>query len=190
MKRLPEQEEEQIDPTVNRIWEDIVYSMDQYTDDSTLSKFYLPEDILVHCRTAASIFTQLIYTPIPTANQVKRSRAYGLFYLAMTCGVQIFLKERVIQKGYTPYRIVVDDAIIRTARNKVGKLLSEGIKVQSPVSQVMELFIEELTREQYTKRMTIKGHEFNSEKFDNLLPAAIMWGYLLTQELLLDEYLD
>ena len=95
-----------------------------------------------------------------------------------------------MSKGYVPYKIVVDDAIIRTSRNKVGKILSEGIKVQSPVSQVMELFIEELTREQYTKRMTIRNHEFNAEKFDNLLPAAIMWGYLLTQELLVDENLD
>lgn len=190
MKRLPEQEEEQLDPTVNRIWEDIVYSMDQYTNDSALSKFYLPEDILIHCRTAANIFTQLLYTPIPTKEQVSKSRAYGLLYLAMTCGVQIFLKERIMTKGYVPYKIVIDDDIIRTSRNKVGRILSEGIKVQSPVSQVMELFIEELTREHYTKRMTIRNHEFNAEKFDNLLPAAIMWGYLLTQELLVDENLD
>lgn len=190
MRRLPEQEEEQLDPTVNRIWEDIVYSMDQYTDDSSLSKFYLPEEILIHCRTAASIFTQLLYTPIPTQRQVYKSRAYGLLYLAMTCGVQIFLKERVLTKGYVPYKIVIDNAIIRTARNKVGRILSEGIKVKAPVSQVMELFIEELSREQYTKRMSIKEHDFNEDKFDNLLPAAIMWGYLLTEELLVDENLD
>lgn len=190
MKRLPSNEEQPVEATVNRIWEDIVYSMDQYTDDSSLSKFYLPEDILTHCRTAARIFAQLVYTPIPTNKQILKSRAYGLFYLAMTCGVQIFLKERVLTKGYVPYKIVIDDDIIRTARTKVGKLLSEGIRVQSPVSQVMELFIEELTREHYTKRMSMRDHEFNTEKFDNLLPAAIMWGYLLTQELLLDENLD
>lgn len=190
MKRLPEHEEQQVDPTVNRIWEDIVHSMDQYTNDSVLSKFYLPEEILLHCRKASNIFAQLLYTPIPTTLHVNKSRAYGLLYLAMTCGVQIYLKERILKKGYTPYRIVLDDAIIRTARNKVGRVLSEGIKVQSPVSQVMELFIEELTREHYTKRMNLKGHEFNEEKFDNLLPAAIMWGYLLTQELLIDESLD
>lgn len=188
MKRLPSKEEEQaIDPTVQRIWEDIVYSMDQYTNDSTLSKFYLPEDILAHCRSAAGVFAQLLYTPIPSKDEVKRSRLFGLLYLSMTCGVQIFLKERSMTKGYVPYRVLQDDAILREARNHVGKMLSEGIKVQPPVSQVMELFLEQLSTDHYVRRMSMRGREFNAEKFENLLPAAIMWGYLLSQELIIDE---
>lgn len=187
MKRLPSKEEQEIDPTVNRIWEEIVYSMDEYTHDSNLSKFYLPEGILIHCRTAAQIFTQLLYTPIPSKEEVKRTRLYGLLYLSMTCGVQIFLKERSLSKPYTPYHIITDPSYIRQVRNSVGKLLSEGIKVQPPVSQVMEIFITNLNSEQYIKRLTLRGKEFNAEKFDNLLPAAIMWGYLFAKELVAEE---
>jgi hypothetical protein len=188
MKRLPSKEEEQVvDPTVQRIWEDIVYSMDQYTNDSILSKFYLPEDILTHCRSAAGVFAQLLYTPIPSKEEVKKSRLFGLLYLSMACGVQIFLKERILTKGHIPYRILQDEAILREARNNVGRTLSEGIKVQPPVSQVMELFLEQLKTDHYIRRMSLRGREFNAEKFENLLPAAIMWGYLFSQELTIDE---
>lgn len=187
MKKLPSPEEQQIDPTVQRIWEAIVYSMDEYTHDSALSKFYLPEDLLEHCRGAANIFAQLLYTPIPSSEEIKRTRLYGMLYLSMTCGVQIYLKERAFTKGYLPYRILNDEVTVRLARNKVGKILSEGIKVQPPVSQVMELFITHLNTEQYIRRFTLRGKEFNAEKFENLLPAAIMWGYLLAKELTIDE---
>lgn len=187
MKRLPSSEHEEIDPIVNRIWEEIVYSMDEYTNDSTLSKFYLPEDILIHCRKAAQVFAQLLYTPIPSQDEVKRTRLYGLLNLSMTCGVQIFLKERSYSKPYAPYKINVESNHIRNVRNKVGKLLSEGIKVQPPVSQVMEIVITNLNTDQYIKRLSLRGKEFNAEKFENLLPAAIMWGYLFAKELIIEE---
>lgn len=188
MKRLPEKEENlQLDPSVQRIWEDVVYSMDQYTNDSSLAKFYLPEELSMYVRTTAMVFSQLLYSPIPSREEIKKSRAYGLFYLAISCGVQIYLKERLTIHGFSPYKIVLDDEIARNTRNKIGRLLSEGIKVQSPVSEVMELFIEELTRDIFMRRMVLKGREFNNEKFDNLLPAAIMWGYLLTKELILED---
>lgn len=188
MKRLPSNEESQLDATVQRIWEAIVYSMDEYTHDSVLSKFYLPEDILIHCRNAANIFAQLLYTPIPSPDEVKRTRVFGILYLSMACGVQIYLKERALTKGYLPYHVNKDEAAIRLARNKVGKMLSEGIKVQPPVSQVMELFITQLTIQRDIRRFSLHGREFNAEKFENLLPAAIMWGYLLSQELIIDEH--
>ncbi|MEK7605145.1 MAG: hypothetical protein AAB478_01335 [Patescibacteria group bacterium] len=187
MKRLPSKQEQQLDPSVQRIWEDIVYSMDQYTHDSALSKFYLPEDLLVHCRKASNIFSQLLYNPIPSPEEVSRTRLYGMLYLSMTGGVQIYLKERSLTKGYLPYRIRKEDEDIRLARQKIGRTLSEGIKVQPPVSQVMELFITHLNTQQYIRRFSLRGREFNVDKFENLLPAAIMWGYLFAKELVVDE---
>lgn len=187
MKRLPDNKKQMIDPAVQRIWEDIIYSMDQYTNDSVLSKFYLPEELLTHCRITANIFTQILYTPIPTSDEASKTRLYGMFHLAMSCGVQIYLKERSLIKGYLPYKIISDPNLIRSVRNKVGKQLSEGIKVHPPVSQVMELFINQLNTKRFMKRFTLANREFNTEKFENLLPVAIMWGYLLAQELVVSE---
>lgn len=186
MKRLPT--DEQIsNPAVQRIWEEIVYSMDEYTNDSYLSKFYLPEDILIHCRSSASVFTQLLYSPIPSAEIAKKTRLYSLFYLSMTYGVQVYLKERSISKGYTPYEITKNPELIRLARNKIGRALSEGIKVKSPISQVMDIFLTHLNAHQYIRKFSIKGREFNAEKLDNLLPASVMWGYLTASELITDK---
>ena len=187
MKSLPDQEEQIINSNVQRIWEDIVYSMDQYTSDGTRSRFYSPEEILKHCHTAASIFTQLLYVPIPTIEETKKTRLHAMIYLAMTCGVQIFLKERSLSKGHLPYKVNQDEKAIRHARNKIGKALSEGIKVKPPVSQVMELFIAQLDKPHYVRKFALRGREFNSEKFESLLPAAIMWGYLLAQELIVND---
>ena len=96
MKRLPSKQEQQLDPSVQRIWEDIVYSMDQYTHDSALSKFYLPEDLLVHCRKASNIFSQLLYNPIPSPEEVSRTRLYGMLYLSMTGGVYKYILRREV----------------------------------------------------------------------------------------------
>lgn len=187
MKSLPSNEEQIENPEVQRIWEEIICSMDQYTNDSLLSKFYLPEDLLTHCRGAATVFSQLLYTPIPSSTDTSKTRLYSLFYLTMTYGVQVFLKERSITTGYLPYEITNDPGLIRSARCKVGRVLSEGIKIKPPVSQVMDIFLTELNAHQYIRRFSLKGREFNSEKFDNLLPAAVMWGYLTAGELIIDK---
>ena len=51
----------------------------------------------------------------------------------------------------------------------------------------MELFITHLNTQQYIRRFSLRGREFNVDKFENLLPAAIMWGYLFAKELVVDE---
>lgn len=187
MKRLPDNEEQIDDPMVQRIWEEIVFSMDQYTNDSQFSKFYLPENLLIHCRSAATIFTQLLYFPIPSTHEAEKTRLYSLLYLAMAYGVQVYLKERIATKGYLPYYIMSSPDAIRSARSKIGRMLSEGIKVKSPVSQVMDIFLTELNAHQYIRRFSLKGRELNTKKFDNLLPAAVMWGYLTADELITDK---
>lgn len=161
--------------------------MDQYTNDSQVSKFYLPENLLIHCRSAAAIFTQLLYFPIPSTREAEKTRLYSLLYLTMAYGVQVYLKERIITRGYLPYNIISNPDAIRSARSKIGRMLSEGIKVKSPVSQVMDIFLIELNAHQYMRRFNLKNRELNTEKFDNLLPASIMWGYLTASELIREK---
>jgi len=185
MKRLPSSEKSEFDPIGEQLWEEIVYSMDQYTHDSSISKFYSPESILKYCKTDAVIFTQLLYTPIPSKASAQKTNLYRIMYLSMSCGVQIYFKERALL-SHVPYGILDTNLHLRETRNKIGKMLSEGIKVKPPVSQVMELFLLNLNSQKYIQELTLKGREFNTEKFDNLLPAAVMWGYLFAKELVFD----
>src|SRR5687768_9618680 len=103
MKKLPKKEEVIIDSLAHKVWADVVYSMDQYTHDSVTSKFFMPEQIINHCRAVAAAFAQLHYSPIPSTKEIYKTRLFSLFYLSMTCGVQVFLKERAIFTNYNPY---------------------------------------------------------------------------------------
>lgn len=186
MKSLPDKEDASImHPHSLRIWEEIVSSMDQYTNDSPKSKFYLPEELLSLVEHAAITFTQILYMPIPNRKSARRSKLFDLFYLAMTCGVHIYLKEQRLNHGYMPYLVQGDQSILREVRNSVGKTLTEGVTVVAPVSEIMQIVVDELQSDTYLKHFPIKNREFNVEKFHNLLPAAVMWGYLTAKELVL-----
>jgi hypothetical protein len=188
MKKIQKTEEQlTLDPIVANIWENVVYSMDQYTHDSPVSKFYLPEDIMVHCREVSAIFAQVHYVPILTTEEVYKSRLYSLFFLSMLCGVQIYLKERSLEKNYSPYTLLADEKMIRAAKNKVTRMLFDGAVILETVDQVMNLFLAQLMLIRQRRRFTIKNKDFDEEKFDRFLPASILWGYLFAKEMVLDQ---
>lgn len=188
MKSLPDQEDVLLlHPHSIRIWEEIVSSMDQYTSDSLKSKFYLPEELLALCQDTSITFTQILYRPIPNKKGAKRTRLFDLFCLAMTCGVHVYLKEQRLNNGYYPYIVQNDPNIIREVRNSVGKILTQGVTIVAPVSEIMQIIVQELKSDIYTRHFLLKNREFNIEKFHNLLPVAVMWGYLTAKELVLFE---
>lgn len=185
--KLPKKNEElQIDSTATSIWEHIVYSMDQYTNDSQFSKFYLPEEIIPHCREAASIFTQVHYAPIISTEESYKSRLYSFFLLSMVCGVQIYLKERSVLNHLKTYAITSDDKEISEAKRKVSRQLFDGAVILDTIDQVMNLFLTQLMMLKQKRRFTIRNHDFDDEKFERFLPASILWGYLFAKEIVID----
>lgn len=185
--KLPKKNEElQINSTANSIWEHIVYSMDQYTHDSQFSKFYLPEEIIPHCREAAAIFTQVHYAPIISTEESYKSRLYSFFLLSMVCGVQIYLKERSVLNKLKTYAITTDMKEISEAKRKVSRQLFDGAVILDTIDQVMNLFLTQLMMLKQKRRFNIRNHEFDEEKFDRFLPASILWGYLFAKEVVVD----
>lgn len=186
MKRLPKKESYSTDPMALQVWEDVIYSMDQYTHDSTLSKFFMPEEITLHCKETAAIFAQLHFSPIPTTKEVMKTKLFGLFYLAMTCGVQIYLKERAIFTNYLPYVIQNDLQEIRVAKKKTLKQLEDGVEIFQPITDVLELFMQQLVPTKEKMKRHNKNRDFNEELFDKILPITLIWGYLFAREMILD----
>lgn len=185
MKRLPKKVE-YIDPIAQSIWHTVVESMDQYTHDSVLSKFYLPEEIIIHCRSVASIFAQIHYAPLLEPEEAYKTRLYALFLFSMMCGVQIYLKERVMLKNYPYYRILTDKKAVREAKHKVTKSLFDGAVILETIDQVMNMFLTQLMVIKQKRRFTLKDKMFDDEKFDRFLPASILWGYLFAKEMIVD----
>lgn len=185
MKRLPKKVE-YIDPVAQNIWYTVVDSMDKYTHDSVLSKFYLPEEIIIHCRSVASIFAQIHYAPLLEPEEAYRSRLYTLFLFSMMCGVQIYMKERTVLKDSHYYNILSDKEAVKEAKQKVTKLLFDGAVILETIDQVMNMFLTQLMVIRQKRRFTIKDRLFDEEKFDRFLPASILWGYLFAKEMIID----
>ncbi len=140
MKILPEPADQQI-ILATQIWEDVVHSMGQYTNDSFTSKFLPPEEILTYVRPIASSFAQLHYTPLPTKKEIYKSHLYGVFYFLIICGMQMHIKERSILKNHAPYTLETHEKLIREAKNRVMNELTEGIKVYPPLNHAMDIFL-------------------------------------------------
>jgi hypothetical protein len=184
-KRLPK-EHIQIDPLALQIWEDVVYSMDTYTHDSTVSKFYLPEELTTHCRLVAAAFAQIHYAPIPKTEEIMKTRLFGLFYLTIICGIQTYLKERAIFTGYAPYTIREELSEIRELKNKIMHELEEGVPVDAPLSEVMDLFLHQLTPMKQKIIRQTKSRVFHEDLFDKFLPMILVWGYLFAKGMVLE----
>lgn len=188
MKSLPADPNEQLlDPMASQIWEEVVISMTQFTHDSVTSKFLPPEDLLVYIRPIAASFALLHYTPLPTMKEIYKSHLYGLFYLSIVCGIQMFLKERAIRKQYAPYAIQTDQNLVRDAKNNVMKQLAEGIKVFPPINQTMDIFLTHMLTPRRLERLPIQDREFDSAKFDKFMPVTLLWGYLFAREVIVDK---
>lgn len=185
MKRLPKHETA-IDPLAQRVYEDVVCSMEQYTHDSTLSKFYIPEPLLKHSRTTASIFTQIHYAPLLTHEQATKSRLFSLLLLSIICGAQIYLKERSVFTNFAPYRLRSDEQAIKEVKHRVTKMLFDGATILETTDQVMQLFLDHMVTPRVMRRLAIHEHDFDQEKFDRFMPASILWGYLFAKEMILD----
>ena len=190
MRRLPKEEKTEkqqvFDPLAHRIYEEVVLSMEQYTHDSHLPKFYLPENFLRHCRMLASIFTQIHYAPLMEPEIAKRSRLFGIFFLSISCGAQIFLKERSIFTNFAPYKMQTDEKKVKDIKQRVTKMLFDGATILETTDQTMQMFLEQIANSRQIKKLVVSNHEFDEEKFDRFMPASILWGYLFAKEMLTD----
>jgi hypothetical protein len=187
MRSLPDTNEQLIDPLASQIWEDAVYAMTQYTHDSTVSKFLPPEELLIYIRPIAASFAMLHYTPLPTMKEIYKSHLYGLFYLSIICGVQMFIQERSYRTKQLPFMIKNDQKTIREAKNSVMKQLSDGIKVFPPINQTMDIFLNHLLTPRRLERLPMQDKEFDSAKFDKFMPVTLLWGYLFAREVIVDK---
>lgn len=186
MRRLPKEQISAIDPLALRIYEEVVCSMEQYTHDSILSKFYLPEHFLKHCRQTASIFAQIHYAPLLEPEKAVKSRIFGLFFLSMNCGAQIFFKERSIFTNFAPYSLYSEEDVVRDIKHRVTKMLFDGTTILETTDQAMKIFLEQLVTPKVVRRLDVFDHDFDIEKFDRFMPASILWGYLFAKEMVIE----
>jgi hypothetical protein len=64
--------------------------------------------------------------------------------------------------------------------------LEEGVPVDAPLSEVMDLFLHQLTPMKQKIIRQAKNRIFHEDLFDKFLPMILVWGYLFAKEMVLD----
>ncbi len=172
------------DPVAKRIWEEIIHSYNTYTHDSSIVRFFLPEQLVLHCRPTAAAFTSLPYSPTLEPKSVYETNLYYIFLLSTVCGVQIYLKEHAIKNNFASYDLHSENKQVQFAKDNAMYLLTQGISLPDAPSQVMKKFTAYLLTVKKPKHYAIKGKTFTEKRFEPLLPASILWGYFFTQQMI------
>lgn len=182
MKQLPSQEQiPVISQTAQTLWEDVVYSMDQFTSDSAVSKFFLPEELLDASRPVAAAFAMLHFSPFPKLKAIYTTRLYSLFLFAVSCGIQTYLKEQSRLSTSRDFQFVTDPKRIKEIKNSILRSLIDGVSICQPIDEVMSLFLKHLLPMKTQLKITGSNIFFNEAMYEEFLPITLAWGYLFAK---------
>jgi hypothetical protein len=170
--------------TAYRIYQDILLSLESYYDDSFTAKFFLPEEISIHCKSVAASFTLLLYTPEPTIDDILNSRMYYLFYLTMMYGAQIYLKERGLATYHAGYKIETDEEEIEKIKNSVTDSMGDTFSITPEASMVMDLYKEQVSATTKRESLQIQSSTFQEKDVDRLIHGSLVFGYLFANEMI------
>ena len=79
--------------------------INEYTNDSHVSKFFLTDEIASSCYGLTAGFTSVVYTPSLNSEETIDAAMLSFLYALMTYGFNIYLKERSLRTSSKPYRL-------------------------------------------------------------------------------------
>lgn len=173
------------DPKAQRLWDELVISYNSYPSDSSVAKFFLPEELVILCRPVAAAFTSAFYHPALNTKEVYASQAYLLFLLATVCGIQLFLRERALLKNYEPYKLKTKQKEIIKAKEHALFLLNLNSSLPKPAQLVKQKFLIQLSSVRKIHNLELTDKEFYQDRFLPLSESCINWGYFFAQEMVL-----
>jgi len=171
-------------PNALKIWNEIIYSYNTFPNDSSISRFFLPEELIIEARSVAAAFTILLYNPQPDIKKIYNTKLYYMFLLSSVCGIQIFLKQRALETGFKPYKANLNKGKIENAKANALFLLTLGTSIPKAPHQVMKKFIFQLLSSKNTLQFRVKGSRFDKTRYQTLLNASILWGYFFAKNML------
>lgn len=172
-------------PLAYEIWKKTSLSVREYTDDSTLSKFFQPEKIFNRFVSMAAGFACILYSPRPSYEEIKNSQLYHLLLFLMGCGMQISLKERNILLYNAPFTVQTDRRKTGKIIRKVLGLLTKEPKFSPAVDEVMTKLLASIAKENEDGGLDLPGKKFEKKKFKNFTQSSICFGYFFTKEMIL-----
>jgi len=162
--------------------------LNQYTNDSGVSKFFLTDEVARACYGLAGGFASVIYTPPLKPKDTKDTTILSFIYALMTYGFNVYLKERSLTTNAAPYKMPTDNKIIRKVQKKLLTHTSKGKLVSTPLSdKIIKILIENIKDKVKLEDMNIRGYKIDTDKFYDYCKLSMYWGYNFARELLNKE---
>jgi hypothetical protein len=159
--------------------------INEYTNDSYVSKFFLTDEIANECYSLTAGFTSVIYTPTLTPEQTVDASMLSFLYALMTYGFNIYLKERSLKTNSQPYRLPWEKAIVKKAQKVTLTRTTKGDLLSTPLADnIIALIIENINTQMDLTEFVIPGHRMNKRKFWDYVKLSLYWGYNFAGELI------
>jgi hypothetical protein len=162
--------------------------INQYTNDSNVSKFFLSDEAGRACYSLAGGFSSIVYTPLINPEDIEDTAILSFFYTLMTYGFNIYLKEHSFITNSSPYTIPTDKKTIKKIQKKTLLITAKGKLASTPLAdKIIYILIENVKIHMKIEKFTVKGHKLNEKKFLNYTKLSLYWGYNFAKELLIEE---
>lgn len=159
--------------------------INEYTNDSHVSKFFLTDEIASVCYGLTAGFTSIIYSPELEPEQTIDAAMLSFLYALMTYGFNIYLKERSLRTNSAPYRLPYDKRIVRKAQKSTLTRTSKGDLMSTPLADnIISIIVENINTQMDVSEFMLKGHRMNKQKFWDYVKLSLYWGYNFAGELL------
>ena len=159
--------------------------INEYTNDSYVSKFFLTDEIASACYGLTAGFTSVIYTPALDPETTVDATMLSFLYALMTYGFNIYLKEHSLRTNSQPYKIPYDKKIVRKAQKHTLSRTAKGDLYSSPLADnIIAIIIENIHTQMTLREFSLKGHRLNKHKFWDYVKLSLYWGYNFAAELL------
>jgi len=159
--------------------------INQYTNDSSISRFFLTDEVASACYGLTAGFTSVIYTPVLSAEMTVDATLLSFLYALMTYGFNIYLKERSLRTNSQPYKLPYDKKIVRKAQKDTLERTAKGDLLSTPLADnIVAIIIENISTQMDLKEFEIKGYRMNKRKFWDYAKLSLYWGYNFAGELI------
>lgn len=170
----------------NRIYQRINNLLYSKTDDSDVSRFSAPEQLVFPCASIAVAFTRGVYKPtLPESEDFVNLLAFGLLHFLLLYSAQVYIQERSIATNGKPY-------ILKTAGEKTPEAAKKAIlimKKATPPKAAYDVIYKNyklMEQTHFKKDFSLNGYKFVKKDFLAFADVCAILGYFFAKEVLTD----
>jgi hypothetical protein len=164
---------------------EIFNRINQYTNDSPISKFFLTDEIATSCYSLAGGFSSMIYTPTLAPEDIEDTTILSFIYALMTYGFNIYLKEHSMLTNAAPYSLPSNKKHIKKIQEHTLHMIEDESLTSTPLAdKIIEILLTNISANVDFSDFILKGHRFNKKKFEDYSKLSLYWGYNFSRELL------